>query len=126
MVEIQWHSRTKERETANTNFNLHRRASPRPYLGGPGGEIPLGYSTSSALRKSQEKRTPQRYPTSLVVVSGDQGTRRLGRGLHRGTLAQGEAGQIAAFPHQHQRVTERVRFAGAHLMRKMAKPLPHL
>jgi hypothetical protein len=34
MVEIQWHSQTKERATANTNFNLHRRASPRPYLRG--------------------------------------------------------------------------------------------
>jgi len=28
---MQWHSQTKERATENTNFNLHRRASPRPY-----------------------------------------------------------------------------------------------
>jgi hypothetical protein len=31
MVEMQWHSQTKERDTENTNFNLHRRASSRPY-----------------------------------------------------------------------------------------------
>ena len=37
MVEIQWHSQTKERATENTNFNLHRRASPRPYLREAGG-----------------------------------------------------------------------------------------
>jgi len=24
MVEMQWHSQTKERDTENTNFNLHR------------------------------------------------------------------------------------------------------
>ena len=34
MVEISWHSQTKERATENTNINLHRRASPRPYLRG--------------------------------------------------------------------------------------------
>jgi hypothetical protein len=28
---MQWHSQTKERATENTNFNLPRRASPRPY-----------------------------------------------------------------------------------------------
>jgi hypothetical protein len=28
-----------------TNFDLNRRASPRPYLGEPGGESPPGYST---------------------------------------------------------------------------------
>ena len=32
-------------QPANTNFNLDRRASPRPYLAEPSGEIPLGYST---------------------------------------------------------------------------------
>jgi hypothetical protein len=41
MVEIQWHSQTKERATENTNFNLHQRASPRPYLREAPGEIPL-------------------------------------------------------------------------------------
>jgi hypothetical protein len=55
MVEIRWHSQTKGRATANTNFNLHRRASPRPYLGGPRGEIPLGYSTFSESRLSAAK-----------------------------------------------------------------------
>ena len=36
MVEILWHSQTKGRETANTNLNLNRRASSRPYLMGLG------------------------------------------------------------------------------------------
>jgi hypothetical protein len=34
MVEILWHSHTKGRETENTNLNLNRRASSRPYLMG--------------------------------------------------------------------------------------------
>ena len=37
--------RRKGEATGNTNFDLHRRASPRPYLGAPGGEIPPGDST---------------------------------------------------------------------------------
>ena len=53
MVEIQWHSQTKGRATANTNFNLHRRASPRPYPMGRGwkrtetsfGTAPVPYPT---------------------------------------------------------------------------------
>ena len=32
--------RRKGETTGNTNFDLHRRASPRPYLGARGGEIP--------------------------------------------------------------------------------------
>jgi hypothetical protein len=36
MVEILWHSQTKGRETENTNLNLNRRASSRPYLMGLG------------------------------------------------------------------------------------------
>jgi hypothetical protein len=39
--------RRKGETTGNTNFDLHRRASPRPYLGAPGGEIPPGDSTFS-------------------------------------------------------------------------------
>ena len=35
----------KGETTENTNFDLHRRASPRPYLGEPGGESPPGHST---------------------------------------------------------------------------------
>ena len=34
--------RRKGETTGNTNFDLHRRASPRPYLGAPRGEIPPG------------------------------------------------------------------------------------
>jgi hypothetical protein len=34
--------RRKRETTGNTNFDLHRRASPRPYLGAPRGEIPPG------------------------------------------------------------------------------------
>ena len=37
--------RRKGETTGNTNFDLNRRASPRPYLGAPGGEIPPGDST---------------------------------------------------------------------------------
>jgi hypothetical protein len=36
----------KSEPTVNTNFDLNRRASPRPYLGEPGGESPPGHSTS--------------------------------------------------------------------------------
>ena len=32
--------RRKGETTGNTNFDLHRRASPRPYLGARGGENP--------------------------------------------------------------------------------------
>src|ERR1700692_285521 len=37
--------RRKSEKTGNTNFDLNRRASPRPYLGEPGGESPPGHST---------------------------------------------------------------------------------
>src|SRR5262249_15537648 len=52
-----WHGRDavtprnrKGETTGNTNFDLHRRASPRPYLGAPGGEIPPGDSTFASDR----------------------------------------------------------------------------
>src|ERR1700692_458715 len=35
----------KGETTGNTNFDLNRRASPRPSRGAPGGEIPPGDST---------------------------------------------------------------------------------
>src|SRR6202521_2243386 len=41
--------RRKGEATRNTNFDLNRRASPRPYLGAPGGEIPPGDSTIATL-----------------------------------------------------------------------------
>src|SRR5580693_10776512 len=40
--------RRKGEKTVNTNIDLTRRASPRPYLGAPGGEIPPGDSTNRA------------------------------------------------------------------------------
>ena len=43
MVEILWHSQMKGRETENTNLNLNRCASSRPYLMG------LGLSNESWL-----------------------------------------------------------------------------
>src|SRR5262245_56716897 len=50
-----WHGRDavtprnrKGEATVNTNFDLNRRASLRPYLGAPGGEIPPGDSTIAA------------------------------------------------------------------------------
>src|SRR5262249_18296250 len=35
----------KGQTTGNTNIDLNRRASPRPYLGEPRGESPRGHST---------------------------------------------------------------------------------
>src|SRR5580704_8584893 len=43
----------KGETTGNTNFDLNRRASPRPYLGEPGGESPPGHSTFSTKRGRQ-------------------------------------------------------------------------
>jgi hypothetical protein len=40
----------KGEATGNTNFDLNRRASPRPYLGAPGGETPPGDSTKTSGR----------------------------------------------------------------------------
>jgi hypothetical protein len=71
MVEIQWHSQTKERATANTNFNLHRRASPRPYLGGGGGAIPLLYSTGSGRVIIRRSKADQAGKGSLAYLSPD-------------------------------------------------------
>src|SRR6476646_4841944 len=50
--------RRKSETTGNTNFDLNRRASPRPYLGAPGGETPPGDSTSG----------PASCPTATVQV----------------------------------------------------------
>src|SRR5262245_28386233 len=66
-----WHGRDavtprnrKGEATGNTNIDLNWRASPRPYLGAPGGEIPPGDSTtrgmvvaSSARQKHLNYRT---------------------------------------------------------------------
>src|SRR3974390_621526 len=46
----------KGETTGNTNFDLHRRASPRPYLGEPGVESPPGHSTQPAVTASQHWR----------------------------------------------------------------------
>src|ERR1700730_4208205 len=43
--------RRKGETTGNTNIDLNRRASPRPYLGAPRGEIPPGDSTLSTLER---------------------------------------------------------------------------
>src|SRR5258705_6595394 len=42
--------RRKGETTGNTNIDLKRRASPRPYLGAPGGENPPGDSTKEKLQ----------------------------------------------------------------------------
>jgi hypothetical protein len=48
-----------------TNFDLNRRASPRPYLGEAGGEIPSAYSPkvtpTSVPTKAQGSRSFTRY-----------------------------------------------------------------
>jgi hypothetical protein len=46
--------RRKGETTGNTNFDLNRRASPRPYLGAPGGEIPPGDSTIASIRCAEK------------------------------------------------------------------------
>src|SRR6266487_659721 len=43
--------RRKGEATGNTNIDLNRRASPRPYLGAPGGEIPPGDSTVATFER---------------------------------------------------------------------------
>src|SRR5882672_3688823 len=69
MVEIQWHSQTKERATANTNFNLHRRASPRPYLRGTLGETPEVYSPLISHRpRTVEENSPRRAGERALVL----------------------------------------------------------
>jgi hypothetical protein len=44
--------RRKGETTGNTNFDLHRRASPRPYLGERGGETPTRHSTCGSNREA--------------------------------------------------------------------------
>src|SRR5580704_8960256 len=66
-----WHGRDivtlrrKSELTVNTNFDLNRRASPRPYLREAGGAIPSAYSPN--LRKTAPQRRfmpklPIRHP----------------------------------------------------------------
>src|SRR5580704_9130826 len=57
--------RRKSELTVNTNFDLNRRASPRPYLREAGGAIPSAYSPN--LRKTAPQRRfmpklPIRHP----------------------------------------------------------------
>src|SRR5271166_5858960 len=44
--------RRKSEPTGNTNFDLNRRASPRPYLGERGGDTPPRHSPRGRLRKA--------------------------------------------------------------------------
>ena len=44
--------RRKSELTVNTNFDLNRRASPRPYLREAGGAIPSAYSPNATYQKS--------------------------------------------------------------------------
>jgi hypothetical protein len=55
----------KGEATVNTNFDLNRRASLRPYLGAPGGEIPPGDSTISGMGSTRSAR-PQ--PVSIPAI----------------------------------------------------------
>jgi hypothetical protein len=49
----------KGEPTGNTNFDLTWRASPRPYLGAPGGETPSGDSPiASICRTDANQRQP--------------------------------------------------------------------
>jgi hypothetical protein len=51
--------RRKSELTGNTNFDLNRRASLRPYLGAPGGEIPPGDSTKMDRRSAPGSSRPE-------------------------------------------------------------------
>jgi hypothetical protein len=50
-------------------FDLNRRASPRPYLGAPGGEIPPGDSTRAAVVRGGDRvsLTPESRPTASSI-----------------------------------------------------------
>jgi hypothetical protein len=50
MVEILWHSQTKERANGEHGLRPKRRASARPYLGGARGGIPWAYSAAALIR----------------------------------------------------------------------------
>ena len=61
--------RRKSELTVNTNFDLNRRASPRPYLREAGGAIPSAYSPN--LRKTAPQRRfmpklPIRHPQAAM------------------------------------------------------------
>src|SRR6266702_4726508 len=45
--------RRKGEKTGNTNIDLNRRASPRPYLRGARGEIPRAYSANLVIQLGQ-------------------------------------------------------------------------
>jgi hypothetical protein len=91
--------RRKGETTGNTNFDLHRRASPRPYLGARGGEIPPRDSTGalfSALRFDRRKDFPNVPACTMPVrprgtdpvvlaVSCDSGTARSRWSRYQGT-----------------------------------------
>src|SRR5580700_9176776 len=67
--------RRKSELTVNTNFDLNRRASPRPYLREAGGAIPSAYSPN--LRKTAPQRRfmpklPIRHP-QVAQFLGDIG-----------------------------------------------------
>jgi hypothetical protein len=53
----------------NTNFDLNWRASPRPYLGEPGGESPSGHST----RTDDPRMSAAAPPVGEVAVASASG-----------------------------------------------------
>src|SRR5580692_7349733 len=65
--------RRKSELTVNTNFDLNRRASPRPYLREAGGGIPPAYSPPSspaifARNDRFEQRRHRRYGQHVGVA----------------------------------------------------------
>ena len=62
--------RRKGETTGNTNFDLNRRASPRPYLGAPGGETPLGDSTRARMPTIEPARwkSPRNLTESTAIA----------------------------------------------------------
>ncbi len=65
MVEILWHSQTKGRVTENTNFDLSRRASPRPYRPGAVGAVLSARSTN--LYKVAKRQSARPFHDGLEL-----------------------------------------------------------
>ena len=76
--------RRKGETTGNTNFDLHRRASPRPYLREAGGEIPPAYSPlhpdGARLRLSGRGARLVQPPRAVVAPLDHHGGGVLRRG----------------------------------------------
>src|SRR5580693_7633305 len=99
--------RRKSELTVNTNFDLNRRASPRPYLREAGGEIPPAYSPRRLQRDEKSRLRVRTQFRPWPALSGDDAgepepprlrlahcARIAGAALDRCTRGRGEANQL--------------------------------